>query len=97
MWPFEVSEKMDLRGGIRAAGFRDRVPALIFDGSKLEQGVPLGGLGTGYFTLDGSGKIGMGSIYNNIVPPRTWNSEWLTLLVSGKKYTTKHLIPKRPY
>ena len=43
----------------------------------------LGGLGTGYFTLEGSGKIGYCSIFNDIVPPRADFSEWLTVKIAG--------------
>ena len=52
-------------------------------GHRLDGGLPLGGLGTGYFTLEGSGLIGHCSIFNDIVPPRADFSEWLTVKIAG--------------
>ena len=66
---------------INAAGFSDPVPGIVYSGSKLSSGVPLGGLGTGYFTIEGSGKIGVASIFNDLVPPKTVDADWLTLKV----------------
>ena len=63
---------------LKAEGFPGAVPALVFDGGLLAEGVPLGGLGTGYMTLEGSGKIGFHSIFNNIVPPKKYFEDWLT-------------------
>jgi uncharacterized protein (DUF608 family) len=64
---------------LKAEGFPGAVPALVFDGGLLAEGVPLGGLGTGYMTLEGSGKIGFHSIFNNIVPPKKYFEDWLTV------------------
>ena len=44
-----------------------------------------GGLGTGYFTLEGSGLIGHCSIFNDIVPPRADFSEWLTVRLEQRE------------
>jgi hypothetical protein len=38
---------------ITADGFSEPVPGYVYDGSELRSGLPLGGLGTGYFTLEG--------------------------------------------
>ena len=62
---------------IQADGFQNPVTGLVFDGSSLESGVPLGGIGTGYFTLEGDGKIGLCSIYNDWVPPKRVFADWL--------------------
>ena len=59
------------------------VPGCVYDGHRLDGGIPLGGLGTGYFTLEGSGLIGHCSIFNDVVPPRADFSEWLTLRIAG--------------
>lgn len=64
---------------LKAEGFSSPVPALVFDGGSLAEGVPLGGLGTGYMTLEGDGKIGFHSIFNNIVPPKKYFEDWLTV------------------
>jgi uncharacterized protein (DUF608 family) len=62
---------------IKAEGFQKLVPGCVFMPGTLESGIPLGGLGTGYFTLEGSGKIGYHSIFNNYVPPLTYFKDWL--------------------
>src|SRR6185437_9691586 len=57
-WPFAYA-KLHEWTAIHADGFKNPVTGLVFDGSSLESGVPLGGIGTGYFTLEGDGKIGL--------------------------------------
>lgn len=80
-WPFRNDVARNCWAVIEAAGFVSPVPGCVYEGSRLDGGVPLGGLGTGYFTLEGSGKIGHCSIYNDIVPPRADYREWLTICV----------------
>ena len=83
-WPFNPQQAKHSWAPIEADGFDDPVPGCIYDGSRLDGGVPLGGLGTGYFTLEGTGKIGFCSIYNDIVPPRYEDNDWLTVQVAGR-------------
>jgi uncharacterized protein (DUF608 family) len=78
-WPFHTDLPHNTWAEIVADGFAAPVPGCVYDGAKLDGGVPLGGLGTGYFTLEGSGKIGFCSIYNDIVPPRRIFADWLTV------------------
>lgn len=80
-WPFCACGSRDEWRMVEADGFPNPVPGCIYDGARLDGGVPLGGLGTGYFTLEGTGKIGFCSIYNDIVPPRSDFAEWLTVRV----------------
>jgi uncharacterized protein (DUF608 family) len=80
-WPFKKDAARHRWSDIEAAGFASPVPGCIYEGSRLGEGVPLGGLGTGYFTLEGSGKIGHCSIYNDIVPPRVDGTDWLTISI----------------
>jgi uncharacterized protein (DUF608 family) len=80
-WPFNPTTSRNKWVLIEADGFPAPVPGCIYDGSALEGGIPLGALGTGYFTLEGSGKIGYCSIYNDIVPPRRVFADWLTVRV----------------
>lgn len=80
-WPFQPDLPRERWATIQADGFAHPVPGCIYEGSRLDGGIPLGGLGTGYFTLDGSGKVGCCSIFNDIVPPRRDFSEWLTLRI----------------
>jgi uncharacterized protein (DUF608 family) len=77
-WPFEYGRTQEWTK-IHADGFADPLTGLVFDGGSLESGVPLGGIGTGYFTLDGNGKIGLCSIYNDWVPPKRIFADWLFL------------------
>jgi uncharacterized protein (DUF608 family) len=78
-WPFNADVTRHTWTAVEAAGFPQPVPGCVYDGARLDGGVPLGGLGTGYFTLEGTGKVGFCSIYNDIVPPRRDFVEWLTL------------------
>ncbi len=83
-WPFNPQQAKHSWVTIEADGFDDPVPGCIYDGPRLDGGVPLGGLGTGYFTLEGSGKTGFCSIYNDIVPPRRADKDWLTVHVGDR-------------
>ncbi|HUZ47213.1 MAG TPA: GH116 family glycosyl hydrolase [Terriglobia bacterium] len=78
-WPPESAGKASQWTMLRAEGFAAPVPALVFNGGALAEGVPLGGLGTGYMTLEGNGKIGFHSIFNNLVPPKKYFQDWLTV------------------
>jgi uncharacterized protein (DUF608 family) len=80
-WPFNSDLPRHQWTQIEADGFDTTIPGIIYSGSRLDGGIPLGGLGTGYFTLEGTGKVGHCSIYNDIVPPRLDNTEWLSIKV----------------
>ena len=82
-WPFNADRPRNQWTEIHADGFPEPVPGCVYNGHRLDGGIPLGGLGTGYFTLEGSGKIGYCSIFNDIVPPRADFSEWLTVKIAG--------------
>ena len=82
-FPFNADVPKNQWAEIEADGFPDPVPGCVYDGRRLDGGIPLGGLGTGYFTLEGSGLIGHCSIFNDIVPPRADFSEWLTVKIAG--------------
>ena len=82
-WPFNADGPRNQWTEINADGFTDPVPGCVYDGHRLDGGVPLGGLGAGYFTLEGNGKIGHCSIFNDIVPPRADFTEWLTVKITG--------------
>ncbi|MCY4022508.1 MAG: GH116 family glycosyl hydrolase [Anaerolineaceae bacterium] len=82
-WPFNADLPRNRWTQIHADGFPDPVPGCVYDGHRLDGGIPLGGLGTGYFTLEGNGLIGHCSIFNDIVPPRADFREWLTLRIVG--------------
>ena len=84
-WPFNADIPRNQWSEIEADGFPDPVPGCVYDGRRLDGGIPLGGLGTGYFTLEGSGVIGHCSIFNDIVPPRADFSEWLRVKIAGRE------------
>lgn len=81
-FPFNQNVPKNQWTEIQADGFPGPVPGCVYDGHRLDGGIPLGGLGTGYFTLEGSGLIGNCSIFNDIVPPRADFSEWLTVKIA---------------
>ncbi len=82
-WPFNAELPRNQWTMIEADGFPDPAPGCIYTGHRLDGGIPLGGLGTGYFTLEGNGLIGHCSIFNDIVPPRADFCEWLTVKIAG--------------
>jgi uncharacterized protein (DUF608 family) len=78
-WPFSGYNETGTWQEFSAAGFDDKVYGCVYEGESLNAAFPLGGLGTGYLGLLPDGKIGAVSIYNDIVPPLSWNQEWLTI------------------
>jgi len=83
-WPFVLPEVLNDWTTVRVDGFSAPIPACVYEGSQLGGGVPFSGLGTGYFTLEGQGKPGFCSIFNELVPPARVFREWLTV-ESGTK------------
>ena len=84
-WPFEETSQLGDWTAINAAGLPAGVPGCVYDGARLESGVPLGGLGTGYLRLDGNGRIGVCSIFNDLVPPRKVSADWLMVQAGTRK------------
>lgn len=84
MWPFDANVTRNDWTQVRADGFPEPVPGCVYDGDRLNGGVPLGGLGTGYFTIEGNGQVGQCSIYNDITPPRDEFKDWLRVRVGTK-------------
>lgn len=80
-WPFDTDVPRQTWTRIDAVGLPEPVWGCVYDGHRLNGGMPLGALGTGYFTIEGNGRIGHCSIYNEFVPPRLLNSEWLTCTI----------------
>ena len=78
-WPFRGPVVLNQWTQVLADGFPSAVPGYVFDGALLESGVPLGALGTGYMTLDGNGKLGFSSIFNDWVPPEKIFADWLVV------------------
>ncbi len=78
-WPFVVPEVVNDWTAVRVGGFSAPIPACVYEGTQLRGGVPLGGLGTGYVTLEGDGKLGFCSIFNELVPPAKVFRDWLVV------------------
>lgn len=78
-WPFDASVPSGRWTPIKADGFPGPVVGHPYEGRRLESGVPLGALGTGYVTLEGDGQLGFCSIYNDLVPPRKLFTDWLVV------------------
>jgi uncharacterized protein (DUF608 family) len=78
-WPFVSSGDLGRWQKLEAVGFKSPVPGCVYDGARLESGIPLGGLGTGYLRLDGDGKLGVCSIFNKLVPPENVHRDWLEI------------------
>ena len=83
-WPFVLPEVFNDWTAVQVDGFPNPIPACVYEGHQLEEGIPLGGLGTGYITLEGNGKLGYCSIFNDLVPPSKIFSDWL-VVESGTK------------
>jgi uncharacterized protein (DUF608 family) len=77
-WPFHASV-VNRWTEIKADGFPGPAVGCVYEGGRLESGVPLGALGTGYMTLEGNGKLGFCSIFNDLVPPRKLFTDWLVV------------------
>ncbi len=83
-WPFRTPPVVNCWTTVEADGFSSPVSAFVYDGKSLESGVPLGGLGTGYMTLEGNGKLGYSSIFNDLVPPAKIFADWLIVNTGAK-------------
>jgi len=78
-WPFSPPATRNDWSRIDAAGFSSPAYGIVFDGDRLRSGMPLGGLGTGYLSIEGDGKLGHSSIFNEFVPPKKIFADWLTV------------------
>jgi non-lysosomal glucosylceramidase len=67
-----------------AEGFAGRAVGVVYDAATIKQGVPLGGIGTGYVDLNPDGTLGLCSIFNQFVPTRKLNVPFLGIVVDGQ-------------
>lgn len=86
-WPFEAKAKAKKWQRFLADRFSHKVCGCVFPGSSVESGLPLGGLGTGYITLEGNGCLGKTTIFNEHTKPRLWNRPFLAFSHKGHIYT----------
>ena len=69
-WPFDDQVETGSWQKFRAEGFKNYAYGCVYEGDKVRDGVPLGGLGTGYITLEGNGNWGNCTIFNEFLKPR---------------------------
>ena len=96
-WPFDSDIMTEKLQSFEASGFPGPVTGIVYAGNRLQSGLPLGGLGTGYFTLEGTGKIGFSSIYNDLVPPQSVQKEWLTIKIGQKAMPLSEVSKSEAY
>lgn len=69
LFPLDLPSKQWVQ--FTAAGFSEPVCGLIFrKDDRVECGVPLGNIGTGFLNLDTDGTFGYCSLFGSFVPPR---------------------------
>ena len=78
-----VSSPLEVRQ-FDAPGFSHKAVGVIYDAAAVEQGVPLGGIGTGYLDFNADGTLGLCSIFNRFVPPEKLNRPFLGIVVDGQ-------------
>ena len=93
-WPFRGAVALNQWTKILADGFSAPVSGYVYEGGLLESGVPLGALGTGYMTLEGNGKLGYSSIFNDLVPPKKLFADWLVVEAENRNIplSSAHIV-----
>jgi len=68
------------------AGLKNLACGTVYPSDGLEQGgMPLGGVGTGYLTLDPDGRLGKCSIFNRLPAPMTLGQPWLFVTLGDRR------------
>jgi non-lysosomal glucosylceramidase len=67
----------------QAQGFPQPVSGIVYEGGHVGDGLPLGGLGTGYLELASDGTLGKTSIFNHFTPPYPLRSPFLAVSTGG--------------
>ena len=65
----------------RAAGFAEPVSGVVYREGRVADGVPLGGIGTGYLDFAADGILGETTIFNNFPNPRRLDQPGLAVAV----------------
>ena len=68
-----------------APGFPRKAVGVVYDAASVKQGVPLGGIGTGYVDFNPDGTLGLCSIFNRLAPPQKLNRPFLGIVVDGQR------------
>ena len=78
----------------RVEGLKNQACGTVYPDGVLEHGgMPLGGLGTGYFCFDTDGRLGKISILNRLPAPMYFGSPFFFLEMEGERLTLA--TPKR--
>lgn len=77
-----------------ADGFPAKAIGVVYDAAVVKQGVPLGGLGTGYVDFNADGTLGLCSIFNQFAPPRKLNVPFLALAIDGQARVVSLRAPR---
>ncbi|MFQ6079739.1 MAG: GH116 family glycosyl-hydrolase, partial [Thermodesulfobacteriota bacterium] len=83
-YPFTITGKFNHWQTFSADGFDQPVCGCVYDGSRLYGGVPLGGLGTGYVTLEGTGHLGRASLFNHFPKPHYFDLPFIGLTIGSE-------------
>lgn len=98
-FPFKIPGQINKWTELSAQGYDAPVSGIVYDGRQLwirptsglsdpekaqPLGIPLGGLGTGYIDFCGNGWWGQTSIFNDYVPPITWNCPALAIGIKNE-------------
>ena len=84
---FVGSGRTDVLELLKVEGYEHSIPGTVYAENRLEwSGCPLGGLATGYVTLDTDGRLGKWQIFNNYPEPMQQDATWLAVEVNGQKY-----------
>jgi len=80
---FQAKGGPDTWQTFRAEGFKEPVCGCIYKGGTVDGGLPLGGLGTGYVTLESNGELGKCTIFPRgdvyPIPPHSLNKPFLAI------------------
>lgn len=84
---FTGSGQTDILEHLTVEGYDRPIVGTVYAENRLEwSGCPLGGLGTGYVTLDTDGRLGKWQIFNTYPQPMQQNATWLAVEVDGRQY-----------
>lgn len=84
---FGDSGRIDTLEMLEVEGYERPIPGTVYAENRLEWGgCPLGGLATGYVTLDTDGRLGKWQIFGNYPKPMQQDATWLSVEVDKQQY-----------
>jgi len=83
---FDASADAGKLQSVRLVGLRSPASGTVYPAEGLPQGgMPLGGVGTGYLTLDPDGRWGKCSIFNRLPAPMVLGQPWLSVTLGQRR------------